>query len=49
MPQDDEPDDYVLATGESHSVQEFLELAGEFAGVDPTRGNRSAVLPADKG
>src|SRR6478672_9761339 len=48
--QHDEPDDYVIATGESHSVREFLEIAGEFAGVDwirPTRGNRSAVLPTE--
>jgi GDPmannose 4,6-dehydratase len=27
MLQQDEPDDYVVATGETHSVQEFLELA----------------------
>ena len=27
MLQQDEPDDYVLATGESHSVREFVELA----------------------
>ncbi|GBD02326.1 GDP-mannose 4,6-dehydratase [bacterium HR18] len=27
MLQQDEPDDYVIATGESHSVREFLELA----------------------
>jgi GDPmannose 4,6-dehydratase len=27
MLQADEPDDYVVATGESHSVREFLELA----------------------
>jgi GDPmannose 4,6-dehydratase len=26
MLQQDEPDDYVIATGESHSVQEFLEI-----------------------
>jgi GDPmannose 4,6-dehydratase len=25
--QEDEPDDYVLATGESHSVREFVEKA----------------------
>jgi GDPmannose 4,6-dehydratase len=30
--QQDEPDDYVLATGESHSVREFIESA--FAEVD---------------
>lgn len=27
MLQQDEPDDFVIATGETHSVQEFLELA----------------------
>jgi GDPmannose 4,6-dehydratase len=27
MLQQDKPDDYVIATGETHSVQEFLELA----------------------
>ena len=32
MLQADEPDDYVIATGETHSVQEFLELA--FGAVD---------------
>jgi len=32
MLQQDEPDDYVLATGESHSVREFVELAFKLAG-----------------
>jgi len=32
MLQQDQPDDYVLATGETHSVREFIELA--FAKVD---------------
>ncbi len=27
MLQQDEPDDYVVATGETHSVREFVELA----------------------
>jgi GDPmannose 4,6-dehydratase len=27
MLQQDEPDDYIIATGEAHSVREFLELA----------------------
>ena len=27
MLQQDEPDDYVIATGESHSVREFVEKA----------------------
>ena len=26
--QQDEPDDYVIATGEQHSVREFIEAAG---------------------
>jgi GDPmannose 4,6-dehydratase len=26
--------DYVVATGESHSVREFLDVAGEYAGLD---------------
>ena len=34
MLQQDEPDDYVLATGETHSVQEFLEDAFTYAGLD---------------
>ncbi len=32
MLQQDEPDDYVLATGQSHSVREFVELAFAEAG-----------------
>ena len=34
MLQQDEPDDYVLATHETHSVQEFLEEAFDYAGLD---------------
>ena len=34
MLQQDEPDDYVIATGESHTVGEFVELAFEHAGLD---------------
>ena len=33
MLQQDEPDDYVIATGESHSVDDFLKLAFEKAGL----------------
>lgn len=32
--QQDTPDDYVIATGEQHSVREFVELAFHEAGVD---------------
>jgi GDPmannose 4,6-dehydratase len=34
MLQQDEPDDYVVATGETHSVREFVQLAFERAGID---------------
>ena len=34
MLQQDEPDDYVIATGETHSVKEFAELAFDLAGLD---------------
>src|SRR5690606_10796817 len=34
MLQQDEPDDYVIATGEAHSVQELVEIAFGHAGLD---------------
>jgi GDPmannose 4,6-dehydratase len=34
MLQADEADDYVIATGEPHSIREFAELAFEHAGLD---------------
>jgi len=34
MLQQDGPDDYVIATGESHSVKEFLEEAFKYKGLD---------------
>jgi GDPmannose 4,6-dehydratase len=34
MLQQDAPDDYVIGTGESHSVREFTELAFAHAGLD---------------
>ncbi len=34
MLQQDEPDDYVIATGETHSVQEFVEIAFGHAGLN---------------
>jgi GDPmannose 4,6-dehydratase len=37
MLQQPQPDDFVIATGESHSVREFLELAASLCGVDWTR------------
>ncbi|MFN3407510.1 MAG: GDP-mannose 4,6-dehydratase [Limisphaerales bacterium] len=34
MLQQDQPDDYVIATGETHTVREFLEVAFSHAGLD---------------
>jgi len=34
MLQQDEPDDFVIATGETHTVQEFVEIAFAHAGLD---------------
>jgi GDPmannose 4,6-dehydratase len=34
MLQQDEPEDYVVATGETHSIKEFVELAFGSAGLD---------------
>ena len=34
MLQADEPDDYVIATGEMHSVREFLDVAGGHLGIN---------------
>jgi GDPmannose 4,6-dehydratase len=34
MLQQDKPDDYVVATGETHSVKEFLNEAFGYAGLD---------------
>jgi GDPmannose 4,6-dehydratase len=34
MLQQDNPDDYVVATGEAHTVREFVEVAFEQAGLD---------------
>jgi GDPmannose 4,6-dehydratase len=34
MLQRPEPGDYVIATGESHSIRDFLDLAAQYCGVD---------------
>ena len=34
MLQQDEPDDYVIATGEQHSVREFVDIAAPFFGLN---------------
>lgn len=56
MMQQDEPDDYVVATGENHSVRDFAEAAFKYVGlnwedyvkVDP-RYMRPAEVPDLKG
>ena len=37
MLQQDKPDDYVIATGEVHSVRELVDVAFGLAGLDPDR------------
>ena len=44
MLQQNNPDDYVIATGESHSVEEFLVLATEFADM----GDWQDIVQIDK-
>ena len=34
MLQQDQPDDYVIATGETHSIRELVEIAGEACGFN---------------
>ena len=34
MLQQDSPDDYVIATGETHSIRELLEVAFKLAGIE---------------
>ncbi|MEI7554135.1 GDP-mannose 4,6-dehydratase [Candidatus Chlorohelix sp.] len=51
MLQQDEPDDYVIATGETHSVREFVELAFRHAGLpnweDYVDINQKFIRPAE--
>lgn len=51
MLQQDKPDDYVLATGETHSVEEFLTLAFKEIGIDDwkpyVKQNPAFMRPAE--
>ena len=51
MLQTNNPDDYVIATGETHSVKEFIQKAFFFAGIENwkryTKINRSYVRRVD--
>jgi len=52
MLQQEEPDDYVLATGENHSVREFIELAFTAVGRRiewKGSGNKEAGIDASTG
>lgn len=41
MLQQNEPDDYVVATGETHTVREFLEEAFAYAGIEIVSNGKS--------
>lgn len=51
MLQQDKPDDFVLATGETHSIEEFLDLAFKEIGIDDwkpyVRQNPAFMRPAE--
>jgi len=51
MLQQDKPEDYVIATGESHSVEEFLTIASEHIGLgdwhDFVEIDKSMMRPTD--
>lgn len=51
MLQQDKPNDYVLATGETHSIEEFLDLAFKEIGIDDwkpyVKQNPAFMRPAE--
>lgn len=50
MLQQPRPDDYVIASGETHSVWEFVEIAFSIAGLDPAKyvkTDTALMRPAD--
>lgn len=51
MLQHDQPDDFVLASGEAHSIEEFLDLAFREVGIDDwrpyVRRRESLIRPAE--
>jgi len=51
MLQQPQPDDYVISTGETHTVQEFVELAFSIAGLraaDYLRTDEALVRPSEE-
>lgn len=52
MLQHEKPEDYIIATGESHSVQEFVELAFKHVGLnwkDFVKTDSSQIRPSEVG
>jgi GDPmannose 4,6-dehydratase len=50
MLQQDSPDDFVVATGETHTVRRLVEVAFNYAGLDPTEHvqiDQRLVRPAE--
>jgi GDPmannose 4,6-dehydratase len=51
MLQEDKPEDYVISTGETHSVQQLVEIAFESAGIDNWKDyvkiDHSLIRPAE--
>ena len=50
MLQSDQPDDYVIATGQTHSVRQLVEIAFAHVGLDPAdyiRIDKRFVRPAE--
>jgi len=51
MLQQDKPDDYILATGETHSIRDFLEMAFKEVGIDDWKAyvkhNPAFMRPAE--
>ena len=46
MLQQDEPDDYVIATGETHTIREFLDVAFRMRGLRRLGAVRHATTRA---
>ena len=44
MLQQDEADDYVVATGETHSIREFLDIAFRHVGIDDWSQSRRVKI-----
>jgi GDPmannose 4,6-dehydratase len=43
MLQQEKPDDYVIGTGETHSIREFLEIAIDYLGLDIKSNGKTGI------